>query len=208
MFILFYLICLISGYIFYFFKYNFIRYKRVVINSHFISLAFCLIALGLSLISDYSFYGGWIAPFFTTVMISTGLFLFVLYARSSSIWLKLYGGLFFTYPLIILIAALFSRVFLVFGAGLILFVLYKPDNLYSGKGMMIREGFSGMLAASQKIELYEIHFPLVKKIGESNLGSEILSQVKIDSIKVVTVAADTLIIQTEPDHRTFKFSKH
>lgn len=96
--------------------------------------------------------------------------------------------------------------FLVFGLGLTLFILNIPENLYSGKGMVISEGFSGMLAASQKIELYESHFPLVRKLSEANLGSETLGQVKIDNIKVLKGAADTIIIQSEPDHRTFKFS--
>lgn len=208
MFILIYLICLISAYLLYFSKYDLLKYRRIVINSHLISLTICLIALAMNLTSHYSFYGGWITPFFATGMISSGLFLFVLYARSSQIWLKLYGGLFFSYPLIILIAAIFSRMFLVFGIGLTLFILNIPENLYSGKGMVIREGFSGMLAASQKIELYESHFPVIEKLGETNLGSETLVQIKIDSIKVCKGAADTIIIQSEPDHRTFKFSKH
>ena len=208
MFIFIYLLCLILAYVCFFSKYNFTKYKRTVIKVHLISLAFCLIAAAMNLMSDYSFYSGWITPLFATSMISSGLLLFVLYARSSKIWLKLYGGLFFSYPLIILIAALFSRMFLVFGIGLTLFILNIPENLYSGKDMMIREAFSGMLAASQKIELYESHFPLIKKLGETNLGSETLIQIKIDSIKVCKGAADTTIIQSEPDHGTFKFSKH
>ncbi|TCC99674.1 hypothetical protein [Pedobacter hiemivivus] len=184
-----------------------IKYKRILTNIHLISLAFCLIALGLNILTDYYFYFNWIVPFFTLGLITSGLFLFVLYARSSNLWLKIYGGLFFTYPLIILAGALFSRMMLLFGVGLPLFLLSIESNLYIGEGMMIREGFSGVLAASPKIQLYETHFPLIKKLGVAYINHDIFQELKIDSIKVSKVTGDTIILQSEPDHRQLEFRK-
>lgn len=207
MFILIYLICLILAFVFYFSKANLVKYKRIVTNIHLISLAFCLIALALNLLTDYYFYFNWIVPFFTVGFITSGLFLFVLHARSSNLGLKIYGGLFFSYPLIVLVVAFLDRLAMAIVISVPLFLLSVNSTLYVGEGMMIRERFSGVLAASPSIELYETHFPLIKKMGVTNVNHDIFRELEIDSIKVSRGGGDTIIIQSEPDHRQFKFSK-
>lgn len=207
MFIILYLCSLIVSYIAFFAKSDLSRYKKILIRIHLVSLFFCSIALVLNISSDYSFYGAWTLPFLSACLIISGLFLFVLYARSANLLMKIYGGVYFSYPLLIILITMLSRMMLGFGVGLTFMVLNVPDNFYKGKGLVIREGFSGVLAASQKIILYESCFPLLKKIGTASLGSENFSQFSIDSIQVQTKVADSIVIKTAPDDRIFTFYK-
>lgn len=207
MFIILYVCSLIVAYIAFFAKSDLSRYKKILIRIHLVSLFFCSIALLLNISSDYSFYGAWTLPFLSVCLIISGLFLFVLYARSANLLMKIYGGIYFSYPLLIILATMLSRMMLGFGLGLTFLVLNVPDNFYKGKGLVIREGFSGVLAASQKIVLYKSCFPLLKEIGTASLRSENMSQLNIDSIQVQTMTADRIVIKTEPEHRKFTFYK-
>lgn len=207
MFITLYIICLIVAYLVFFSKHDCTKYKKTIIRIHLASLAIWLIQLLLNFSSDYALYGAWTLPFVLTCYFVSGLFLFVYYGRSSNILMKIYGGVFFFYPILIIVGAIFSRFIMVIGIAITVFALDVPANIYSGKGVIIREGFTGVMAASQRIELYKSCFPLVKKLGETSLGSETLGALKIDSIVVTPGKADTIIIKSNPDNRTFKFHK-
>ena len=207
MFIIVYSIFLIAAYILFFLKRDLTKYKKTLITIHLTGLAVWLVQLFLNISSDYALYGTWTLPLVLTSYFVSGLLLFVHYGRSSNILMKIYGGLFFFYPIFFIAGALFTRIVLIFGISITSFVLSIPDNLYSGKGLIIRKGFSGVMAASQKIELYKSCFPLVKKLGEASLGPESVKEIEIDNILVIQEKADTIIIRSNPENRVFRFYK-
>lgn len=207
MFIIIYCICLIIAYILFFLKRDLTKYKKTLIRIHLACLVVSLIQLILKISSDYALYGTWTLPMVLTGYFASALFLFVHYCRSSNILMKIYGGLFFFYPIFFIVAALFARIVLILGISITFFALNIPDNLYSGKGLIIREGFSGVMAASQKIELYKSCFPLVKKLGETDLGSASVNEIKIDSILLIQGEANTITIKSNPENRIFRFYK-
>lgn len=204
--IIFYILALICSYVLFFRKGDHTQLKKRVVQLHLASVAIMLIEYLLWTFTAYRLYGAWTFPVAAVLFLITGTLLMVVYWKTTNLFLKIYGGIFFFYPLLIVLAAFTERLFMAILISIPLAMLFTPETVGYGNSMSIKKEFSGVLGYGTRVLLYKSYFPLEKKIGETYVSPAELKE--MGNLEEAVVKGDSVVVFYNHHRDKLKFLRY